>query len=922
MSGDERNEYLARVADLPTKRYADRAEIPLKKPFLIRFSDQSLKIYAMGLDSFRVRMCFHFTVAFATAMFGMKSFLLAQTEKPETTGNNLPAAESTPSNDFRFSVVRLSTGGSYVYVPEKWGELHFSVTNVREEPREMICATSFEDQPQLQFGRRIWVPARSTLRLSHPFVIPKYDASRGRVLNLNTVVLDASEKDEVFLKNESGKNLHDGALFVTHSAHITGLINSMGEEKDQLPIAVSELIQAGRVSQQLTNQVVSMLDQFLPADASGLNCFNQIVIADNRITDDFAALAALRHWLHEGGHLWVMLDLADPIVLERLLGDEFSGQILDRVGLTSVRVDRAPTLYDVGVTTGETVEYEEPVDLVRMVSSKFDVVNRVNGWPALMTKTIGEGKVYMTTLGPRGWMKPVPPNTTQSPDPSKTSRFTVTQPMNEFATDFFSKREPELLPQTALEPQVREYVGYSIPSWNVIVGALFGFAILLLALGLLLLRMGRLEHLGWIGSLMAIAVSVLLLSIGRAHRHGIPGTVASVQLVQAIKGTDDTRIQGLVAVYQPEGTRSEIKVNGGGRMMPDMTGLENVTRRMVSTDLGEWYWENLAQPAGLRAAEFNRAETVADRIEAHATFNENGLVGTYSGRLAAGTDALIATRSGRLAVTFDGPRNFVARANNLFEKDQYLSADLVSDEQDRRRRTFEKLLANPKRTDYPVYPQLMFWSDQWEHGVEFGDGLKRQGSTLVAVPLSIDRPVNGTKFLIPSPLLTYRNRTQPNGLPNSTMWSYGRKEWQECSTPGSSWLRFQIPRELLPLTANQARIDVKVTGPIGRIELKGLKNGETTSLRTIIDPVGAFSIDVIDSEVLSIDEDGGVSLGLYAGDPARPELTHSSGKPAVNGTGQAAGDANRNTKVNYWRIESLTMQLWVTATEPTARAEK
>ncbi len=855
-------------------------------------------------------------------MFGMTSFSLGQTEKPETTVNQSPTAESPPSNDFRFSVVRLSTGGSYVYVPEKWGELHFSVVNAREEPREMICATSFDEQPQLQFGRRVWVPAKSILRISHPVVIPKFDVSRGRVLNLHTVVLDASEKDEVFLKTESGQNLHDGALVISRSNQITGLISSLGEGDGQLPDAVSELIQAGRVSQRLTNQVVSLYDQFLPADASGLHSFDQIVIADNRITDDFAALAALRIWLHAGGHLWVMLDRADPIVIERLLGDEFTGQVVDRVGLTSVRVDKVPTLADVEGATGEIVEYEEPVDFVRVVSSNMDVVNRVNGWPALMTMTVGEGKVFITTLGPHGWMKPTPNNAKESTDPSKTSHYSVTGPMNDFATEFFSIREPELLPITALEPQVREYVGYSIPSWNMIVGTLFCFATLLFAIGTLLLRAGRLEHLGWIGSLMAIGVSVLLLSIGRSYRHGIPGTVASVQLVQAIKGTDETRIQGLVATYQPEGTRSRISVNGGGRMMPDMTGLENATRRMVSTDLGAWYWENLAQPAGLRATEFARAETVADRIEAHATFDANGLVGTYAGRLPAGTDALIATRSGRLAVTFDGPRKFVAKASEVFERDQYLGADLVSDEQDRRRRTFEKLLANPKRTDYPVKPQLMFWTDQWEHGFDFGDGLKRQGSTLVAVPLNIDRPANGTKFLIPSPLLTYRNRTQPDGQPSSTLWNYGRKEWQERSAPGVAWLRFQVPRELLPLTSNQARIDLKVTGPIGRVEFMGLKNGKTTSLKTIIDPVGALSIDINDPEALSIDEDGGLSLGIYAGDPSRPELTHSSGNPSGNASGQTANNSSRNTKVNYWRIESLTMQLWVTATEPTARAEK
>ena len=342
----------------------------------------------MGLDSYRVQTSFHFIVAFMIAMFGMKSFSLGQTEKPETTVKSSPAVESTGSNDLQFSVVRLSTGGSYVYVPEKWGELHFSVVNAREEPREMICATSFDVQPLLQFGRRVWVPGKSTLRISHPVVIPKYDASRGPILNLHTVVLDASDKNEVFLKNDTGQNLHDGALIVTHTARITGLIDSLSEGNNHIPNAVLELIRAGRVSQLLTNQVASLYDQFLPGDPTGLDFYDQIVIADNRITNDFAALAALRQWLHAGGHLWVMLDLADPIVLERLLGDEFSGHVLDRVGLTSVRVEGTQTLLESGAITSATTEYEEPVDLVRMASTKLETLCLVNGWPAMMMTTV------------------------------------------------------------------------------------------------------------------------------------------------------------------------------------------------------------------------------------------------------------------------------------------------------------------------------------------------------------------------------------------------------------------------------------------------------------------------------------------------------------------------------------------------------
>ena len=49
-------------------------------------------------------------------------------------------------------------------------------------------------------------------------------------------------------------------------------------------------------------------------------------------------------------------------------------------------------------------------------------------------------------------------------------------PMDNMATDFFGPREHELIPFKTVEPQVREYVGYTVPSWGLIVGTLLGFS--------------------------------------------------------------------------------------------------------------------------------------------------------------------------------------------------------------------------------------------------------------------------------------------------------------------------------------------------------------------------------------------------------------------------------------------------------------
>ena len=150
------------------------------------------------------------------------------------------------------------------------------------------------------------------------------------------------------------------------------------------------------------------------------------------------------------------------------------------------------------------------------------------------------------------------------------------------------------------------------------------------------------------------------------------------------------------------------------------------------------------------------------------------------------------------------------------------------------------------------------------------------------------------------------------------MWNEQQKEWPQRSAPGTSWLNFQIPRELLPLVVSKARIEIKSTGPIGRIEILGLNAGQVKSQKVVIDPVGSSVFEIDDPNVLNVATDGGLVLGLSAGDPSRPELTNTKSAP-VGATADGAAPAAKldpNAKVNYWQIESLTLQLWAKTTEP------
>src|SRR5689334_8563756 len=74
------------------------------------------------------------------------------------------SADDVKAPQVEYSAIHAGTGGVNTYVPGKWGILNLEVTNPLDEPHELLSTTYFAGHPTLQFGRRIWIPARSRLR--------------------------------------------------------------------------------------------------------------------------------------------------------------------------------------------------------------------------------------------------------------------------------------------------------------------------------------------------------------------------------------------------------------------------------------------------------------------------------------------------------------------------------------------------------------------------------------------------------------------------------------------------------------------------------------------------------------------------------------------------------------------------------------
>jgi hypothetical protein len=853
-------------------------------------------------------------------------------------GANVPAG-NVPGGSVRYSVVPAGPGGLYVYVPGQWGMVNVNVANPSKEPAELRCATYFEREPSLQFGRKIWLPPESRMKVSHPIYVP--DGYSEPTINYRSIV----ENSGKLVREDTSQVLHSGSFFTMLKRPITGLIEDLERETEDPKNPPYDLVVACRVKAGNTRQIANLQDDFLPPDEESYRPIDQLIISSSRVLNDQAGLSAIREWVGGGGRLWLMIDSVDPELLSAFFGDDWKGQYVDRTYLAEVKIEPTiPTLSN----PSELIRYDEPIPFVRVVTTpQEEVWYTVNGWPAAFWKTYGAGRVLVTTLSPKGWMglnastsaaaerarqeniqaarfgqeglpplkeepaAPAPPPEPPQPagrpgamnpaaasnNPAETSLFVPNEPMMRLASEFMGARPPEASVESLVAEQAGDYIGYKIPARDRVLGVLFGFVAALALAAIALWRTNRLQHLGWFVPLLALLAGGSLVWLGNQSRTSSPSALSVVQLINGIPGSHDYQSNGFGAVYSPDGKETELGSTQGGRVMLNMDGGSLANRRMEWTDLGKWSWVNLPQPPGQRAMTMTRSGTTRKPFIADATFGPEGLTGQLQLGDAQGvSDAVISTTWGRIGVRLSPDGTFVAAADDVLTSNQYLASQFLSDEQARRQKTLKKVLESVDSVARKVPVQIFAWSEPWVDGLVLDPQRTVKGSALVQMPLSITRPAPGVDYLIPSPMLPFRNQrgAGPDGLTSSPIWNFVKNEGADRDLPGTAWFVFEPPASLLPFEAVSARLRVDVSGPMGKLEIAGWKNGELKVLKEWIDPVGQMELLIDDPEVLKV-SDGGVLLRVSAGDPARPELTQR----------KEDGKVIKST----WKIESLKIDL-------------
>jgi len=808
----------------------------------------------------------------------------------------LTARAQDPSEALRLDGL-YPVGSRSSITDEAWGTLRFGIENRSTTPREARIIVYYPERPDVQYGRDIWVPAwtrlTSWLSIGPPPDMPYelhrdikyllYERTNGQLRAIS------STEPEKIPSRYASYRAREPTTAVLVDAYAGEL-----DDPDLLAEPNSAAAQAVlfartfRHARGLSEMVSVVVDRHLPPTPEALDGIDLFVVAGNRLAADPTTQETLRHWVLQGGTLWVMLDQVDPDLLGPILGEGKRFQLVDRTSLASLR------LRDMSEDPSQVPsrEFDHPVELARVVLSGSEtVLFEANGWPAAFTQSLGRGRIIITTLGGRGWYRP------------RTSRDASSQfkhfPEIPQATDPLLALSGVLYPEPVtggfrsedLAPLLAAQIGYEVVGRATAAWVLGGFVLVVIALGVWLRRTRSPELIGVLGPVAAVVTAVAFVVAGGAARRAVPPTAASAAVVEFAPETGEAAARGMFAVYNSESGAVSLGTDIGGTVDLDSSGLDGQTRRRIQTDFDAWHWENLSFPAGVRMGPFR--STPRARASAVGRFESGGLAGRLvSDSFRNPSDPIILSRAGViLAPRLEPDGSFTAGPGDALPPDQFLGGAVLTDLQQRRQALFRQLLARPRPAQFERRDLLLVWADAGDIPFNAAEATRTFSTALLVVPLDFDRSPAGTTITVPSGFIPYMAVSEGRS----------HRPLMEGSMSTQTRLRFQLPPSVLPLAVEKATLVARVRAPGRRFGVSAVIEGKPALSQSTQNLLGSIRVEIADPRALQVDPAGGLLVEIAMSERIGPDGREMKAR---------ASDPEQK-----WQIESLGLEVTGRVTE-------
>jgi hypothetical protein len=766
--------------------------------------------------------------------------------------------------------VRVTTlgasSGVRVFSPDRWGQVGVTVVNESSEPITVRAIIYSKADPNLRFSRDVWVPGQAKRTASIPFHL-----SQGAV---------GKSSFEVQGQVLSGENVlpvtSSGSLLRIATLGTTAFIDDQRWEQETdgepNPDYPRQAVLAMLADNDLYPSVMTLTDHLLPTTGEGWDPVGYVVVAGKRLKAEAAAATALRQWVSEGGTMWLQMNRCDAQTLTALFGSTIEFSEVDRVPLSTVQLHNVNT-----VEQAKSVDYEEPVELIRARIQGGRVLYEVNGWPAAVMFEYGNGSVLVTLLDAAGWVRKRRQAEFLPDDPLRRTSYVPIGPLSDLANIIYGEKTRQQLDRELIANYLPQRIGYRIPARWTILSVLTLFCATILVGGLVLWSRQRLEHLSWLAMLGAVLAATLLIFIGRSHRGEVPATIANFEFLNLATHTGDYAASGGVAIFQPDQVRADFK-SVGTRIDPQLPELAGEIREMIWTDGSNWQWQQTRLSPGVMMLWSDSGGSLPSPVRAQAALGPQGLAGIFNtrglqllsekagetGRYAFEDALLLFPNSAPLAANLQPTGDFFSREIDRLPEGQFTNRAFLDDEQRRRQALLDRWMSVQRQQGTITQPMLLAWSRNATTNLTSAQTTERIGTTLVTIPLEIERPPVGTRVWIPSAMIRQQAVKGESGA--SAAFNNRTESWTFPSTsPTRARIRFQMPQSALPLRLESAKLVLDCHIPSRALEVFAVQGGQQMRVGNYMNASGLIETTIVDPKWLELDSEGGISLDISVG---------------------------------------------------------
>jgi len=761
-------------------------------------------------------------------------------------------------------VPRVLPGELRSYEPDSWSVLSVRAKNNSDAGAVGNISVYLEEDNRTQYARRYWVPANATRLTWLPIRTPA-DIENGKAY-LDVSILNFEESDgESTLQRKRGEQLVAKTILKLATTNLNiGLIEdrpiqSQDSDPNAGPDVAYEIVDAVRNSHKGGSTLSKLLSesQFLPPFPAAYEGIDQLILTTDRLSTDSGGIAAVRSWIFNGGHAWIMADRVDLESVRMLLGNAAPYELIDRIELNEFSIF-TPRPAGSDLPEEEVWSSDEPVDFLRVAATSVDVHSSIDGWPASFSIPMGKGRVFFTTLAARGWSHPddlfAQSTNTELP-------IGPTLALKQFAVQFNDTPKRQNLLGENLKPVLTERIGYKIPSRS-IVALLLGLSCIAIAgIGVWLAKKEKLELIALVVPLCTAASAIAFILLGNANRSSVPATASSLRLAQVETGMDIVRTDTLTGFYSPDTAGLPLESKQSGSATPDIDGLDGIAKRTTWDDSGAATWENISVAAGsVRFARTRENHVLDTPIHAQASFGAGGLEGTVVGieQLGELNDAIVQSPSApNSAVSIEPSGKFQINPDDLLAKDEFITGTMLTDTQQHRQEIYRGLLDQGQHS--PQVSALFAWSDDNKLGFANHDSFQQSGATLFAIPLEVNRTAPNSPFLVPT---TFIRAGYANARASQLYDSETRTWLKDVNFHSEAMLRFIVPASVIPCQLKTAKLTIKINAPSRSLEVLGMQDGVRAVIETHNNPSGVIHVNIDDPKLLQLDEKGSLQFGI------------------------------------------------------------